>query len=74
MIQKPIDKFYAKYDVAVFCDHTSGYCGAYLVAHTISNTQAQGNTNILFPDSLIYLGEMSAYAYVYGKKIWRVSE
>lgn len=56
-LTKAIDKFYAKYDAVVFCDHTSGYYGAYRVAHTISSTQTQGNANILFPDLVIYLGK-----------------
>lgn len=73
-LTKAIDKFCAKYDAVVFCDHTSGYYGTYRVAHTISSAQAQGYANSLFPDLVIYLGEMSAYAYVYGKNTWRVSQ
>ena len=73
-LTKAIDEFCAKYDAVVFCDHTSGYYGNYRVAHSISTMQRQGYADSLFPDLVIYMGEVSAYSYVYGKSVWRVSE
>lgn len=71
---KSIDRFCAKYDAVVFCDHTSGYYGDYRVAHSISTMQQQGRARTLFPDLIIYLGEVSAYNHIEGKSVWRVSE
>ena len=73
-LTKAIDTFCAKYDAVVFCDHTSGYYGNYRVAHCISTMQRKGYADSLFPDLVIYMVEMSAYSYVYGKSVWRVSE
>ena len=73
-LTKAIDTFCAKYDAVVFCDHTSGYYGNYRVAHCISTMQRKGYADSLFPDLVIYMGEISAYSYVYGKSVWRVSE
>lgn len=72
-LTKAIDTFCAKYDAVVFCDHTSGYYGDYRVAHCISTIQRRGYADSLFPDLVIYMGEISAYSYVYGKSVWRVS-
>lgn len=71
---KSIDGFCAKYDAVVFCDHTSGYYGDYRVAHSISTMQQQGRARTLFPDLIIYLGEVSAYNNIEGKSVWRVGE
>ena len=73
-LTKAIDTFCAKYDAVVFCDHTSGYYGNYRVAHSISTTQERGNAQSLFPDLIIYLGEVSAYNHIYAKSVWRVNE
>ena len=73
-LTKAIDTFCAKYDAVVFCDHTSGYYGNYRVAHSISTMQQRGNAQSLFPDLIIYLGEVSAYNHIYAKSVWRVNE
>ena len=73
-LTKAIDTFCAKYDAVVFCDHTSGYYGNYRVAHCISTMQHRGYADSLFPDLVIYMGEISAYNYIYGKSVWRVNE
>lgn len=73
-----IDKFCSLHDAVVFCDHTSGYLGKYQVNYTLVNAQKNYRSNLVSPDLLIHIGEVSGDTYSTGaikpKKVWRVSE
>lgn len=69
-----IDRFCAKYNAVVFCDHTSGYKGKYRVLLPLITTQSLISFEINKVDLLIHVGEISgAYMTVLPKKVWRVS-
>ena len=73
-----VDRFCAKYDAVVFCDHTSGYKGKYRVLYSIMATQHIDDENLKF-DLLIHIGEISGDYYTQSKlsstqTVWRISE
>lgn len=72
-----IDAFCASYDAVVFCDHTSGYRGKYVVHTALMFRQNGGAGNISQIGTLIHIGEVSGDydGLPYGpKQVWRVSE
>jgi len=71
-----IDRFCAVYNGAVFCDHTSGYRGAYRVAFSIVGCQQTFDTSGFYPDVLIHIGEITGdyYLRVSAGQVWRVCE
>ena len=71
-----IDKFCAVHDAVVFCDHTSGYDGAYKIIWGLVACQRQYKSELSKIDTLIHLGEIpgSVYIGLAPKKVWRVSE
>lgn len=76
-LQNAIDAFCASHNAVVFCDHTSGYQGKYRFNATLVNGQFFVNSDIMKPDILIHLGEISGDTYTTGhlkpKNVWRVS-
>lgn len=69
-----IDRFCAKYNAVVFCDHTSGYKGKYRVLLPLITNQAFASFDINKMDLLIHLGEISgAYVSLFPKNVWRVN-
>ncbi|MDE6327564.1 MAG: 2-succinyl-5-enolpyruvyl-6-hydroxy-3-cyclohexene-1-carboxylate synthase [Duncaniella sp.] len=69
-----IDRFCAKYNAVVFCDHTSGYKGKYRVLLPLITTQTLATNDVNKVDLLIHIGEISgAYMNVIPQKVWRVS-
>ena len=75
---KQIDAFCADYDAVVFCDHTSGYHGAYAVYANLISQQPVDNDIYKDIDVVIHLGEPAADEATQGKlkrakEVWRVS-
>ena len=73
-----VDKFCAKHDAVVFCDHTSGYRGKYRVLYPIMATQKINDENIKL-DLLLHIGEISGDYFTQErlhntKMVWRISE
>lgn len=69
-----IDRFCAKYNAVVFCDHTSGYKGRYRILLPLITTQTMAVFDVNRVDLLIHIGEISgAYSYISPKNVWRVS-
>lgn len=69
-----IDRFCAKYNAVVFCDHTSGYKGKYRVLLPLITTQTLTSYDVNKVDLLIHLGEISgAYMTIVPQNVWRVS-
>lgn len=73
-----IDFFCASHDAVVFCDHTSGYQGKYRVQFALVCSQNNYASNLVAPDLLIHIGEVSGDTYTTGKlrpkSCWRVSD
>lgn len=71
-----VEKFCAKYDAVVFCDHTSNYHGKGRVLFSLACSQ-QGGLKDYTPDIMIHLGSVSGdYAtsfLLYHAECWRVS-
>ena len=76
-LQKKIDDFCSSHNAVVFCDHTSGYQGAYRFNATLVHGQFFLNTDIDSIDLLIHIGEVSADTYTTQRlkpaNVWRVS-
>lgn len=73
-----VDKFCAKYDAVVFCDHTSNYKGKYRVLFSLVGSQEQFIVSLGL-NVLIHVGEVSGdYFTSLGrlapKSVWRVNE
>lgn len=68
-----IDKFCAKYDAVVFCDHTSGYRGKYEVHAQLLMGQQQWHSDLCNVNLLIHIGEISGSISPTANHIWRVS-
>ncbi|WP_341876736.1 thiamine pyrophosphate-binding protein [Defluviitalea saccharophila] len=72
-----LERFCESNNAVVFCDHTSGYKGKYCVIHSLSSSQRLSDNDILRPDLLIHIGEITGDYSVnnlVGKQVWRVSE
>lgn len=72
-----IDCFCATHDAVVFCDHTSGYNGAYKVQFALCLGQQFATFDLANIDLLIHIGEISGDATsrkLNCKEVWRVSE
>lgn len=72
-----IEKFCFASNAVVLCDHTSGYYGRYKVLFPLINTQIYLEKDLLMPDLLIHIGEISAFFGPFINKptqVWRVSE
>lgn len=70
-----IDKFCAKYDAVVFCDHTSSYKGKYRILYSLAASQECFDKNLKV-DILIHIGEISGDYYtsrIQPKEVWRVN-
>lgn len=70
-----IDKFCAKYDAVVFCDHTSSYKGKYRILYSLAASQECFDENLKV-DILIHIGEISGDYYtsrIQPKEVWRVN-
>ena len=73
-----IDRFCAKYNAVVFCDHTSGYKGRYRFMGALLATQVNCNYGMIKMSLCIHLGEVSGdypTQTIIGKSaaIWRVN-
>ena len=71
-----IDDFCATHDAVVFCDHTSGYNGAYKVQSALCLGQQFTEFDVANIDLLIHIGEVSGDATSRKfncKEVWRVS-
>ncbi len=74
---KAIDKFCAANDAVVFCDHTSGYSGAYKVQFALCLGQQFAESDLADIGLLIHIGEVSGDSTsrkLKCKEVWRVSE
>lgn len=72
-----IDSFCATHDAVVFCDHTSGYNGAYKVQFALCLGQQFAEFDLANIDLLIHIGEVSGDATsrkLNCREVWRVSE
>ena len=72
-----IDSFCATNNAVVFCDHTSGYNGAYKVLFALCLSQQFATFDFADIDLLIHIGEVSGDATsrkLNCKEVWRVSE
>lgn len=77
--QNAIEHFCETNNAVVFCDHTSGYYGKYRIQNALIASQTFSYTlDIVHPDLLIHLGEVSGDAYelvrLKSKETWRVNE
>lgn len=77
-LTQAIDKFCSLHDAVVFCDHTSGYSGAYKVHFALVCSQLSYRSKLVSPELLIHIGEVSGDTYtthaLKPQKVWRVSE
>lgn len=75
--EEMIDEFCKNYNAVVFCDHTSSYHGAFRLDSAIIACQANKRIDLLSPDLLIHIGEVSGEYYTQNnlrpKEVWRVS-
>lgn len=72
-----LDLFCATYNAIVYCDHTSGYHGAYKAQMALAFCQENYVSPNKQIDLLIHIGEMSGDYYFYKANIhnvWRISE
>lgn len=76
-LQDTVDAFCSSHDAVVFCDHTSGYQGRFKVQFALVACQHYYENNLMQPDLLIHIGEVSGDTYTTGKlkpkSVWRVS-
>ena len=72
-----VDSFCASHNAVVFCDHTSGYYGAYKVNFSLVAYQENCKYELCDLDLCIHIGEVSAEYACLGnlrkKTVWRVS-
>ena len=72
-----LDEFCKCHNAVVFCDHTSSYNGAFRIDSAILACQDNKRTDLLSPDLLIHIGEISGEYYTQNnlqpKEVWRVS-
>lgn len=76
-LTEAVDAFCRIHDAVVFCDHTSGYHGAFRVPFSIVNSQDQIYSQMNIIDVLIHIGEISGdypEMKLNPKEVWRVSE
>ena len=77
-VSQAIDRFCSVHNAVVFCDHTSGYNGAYKVNFALVCAQKEYRSKLVSPDLLIHIGEVSGDTYttraLTPKKVWRISE
>lgn len=72
-----IDAFCEANNAVVFCDHSSGYRGAYRVLYSLVASQQLFDKSVGRPGLLIHIGEISGdypILGMVGKEVWRVSE
>lgn len=73
---KAIEKFCGSHDAVVFCDHTSGYYGKYMILPTLALLQKEESYPIPELDLMIHIGGVSAASFtgqIKTKEIWRVN-
>jgi len=71
-----LERFCAKNNGVVICDHTSGYRGKYRLLYALAGGQVMGDNGAYAPDLLIHIGEVSGDYYgikIGGKEVWRVN-
>lgn len=72
-----IDDFCRCYNAVVFCDHTSSYNGEFRIDSAILACQDNKRVDLLSPDLLIHIGEVSGEYYTQNslcpREVWRVS-
>lgn len=70
-----VDKFCAKYNAIVLCDHTSNYKGKYRAFANVCAAQRDYTSVMLSVDLIIHIGNVAASFYsVNTKAVWRVNE
>lgn len=73
-----IDSFCACHNGVVFCDHTSSYHGKFKVLYALVACQRNYDSDVMSPDLLIHIGEVSGENYfakkIKAKQTWRVNE
>lgn len=73
-----IDSFCACHNGVVFCDHTSSYHGKFKVLYALVACQQNYDSDVMSPDLLIHIGEVSGENYfakkIKAKQTWRVNE
>lgn len=68
-----VDKFCAKYNGVVFCDHTSNYKGKYRINGNLICSQPQRSSIFKNLNTIIHMGEISgAYMDIFSKEVWRI--
>mgnify|MGYP000162826346 CR=1 FL=1 len=73
--EEALDRFCAKNNAVVFCDHTSNYKGRYRILYPLVQSQEAFISETNNVDLLIHIGEISGtYAYPSSTEVWRVSE
>lgn len=72
-----IGDFCRCHNAVVFCDHTSSYHGSFRIDSAILACQDNKRIDLLSPDLLIHIGEISGEYYTQNslrpKEVWRVS-
>lgn len=71
-----IENFCATHDAVVFCDHTSGYYGKYMVLPTLALLQQQDTYPIPELDLMIHIGGVSGATFngqIRTNEVWRVN-
>lgn len=71
-----IERFCATHDAVVFCDHTSGYYGKYMVLPTLALLQGKASYPLPELDLMIHIGEVSGATFngmIRTKTVWRVN-
>lgn len=74
-LTEAIDRFCARYDAVVFCDHTSNYHGKYRFLYPLVNSQDFWPSPAGGLSLMIHIGEVSgSYSQPGSSLSWRVSE
>lgn len=71
--KEALEKFCEANNAVIFGDATCGYNGKYFIPSGILAEQSGIDHNLLCPDIMVRLGEISS-TYLYGKEEWRVCE
>ena len=72
-LTQAVDAFCARYDAVVFCDHCSGYKGAYRAFASLIHTQRNCDPALRRFDTLIHIGEVAiGKMWLKPREVWRI--
>lgn len=74
--KEAVERFCATHDAVVFCDHTSGYYGEYMVLPTLALLQQHDSYPLPELDLMIHIGGVSGATFngrIKTKEVWRVN-